>query len=239
MILFAVLKNWSAQIAAGQHLKAATPDFSFDLIFSPTKPVVLHGDRGFSAKGTKPGRASCYYSFTRLEGKGSISIKGETVAVRGTAWMDHEFSSLLLDPDTVGWDWFSLQLSDQTEIMIGLLRTENGALHPMSSGTFIDSDGQTRHLTNSDFKLTVLDTWKSRHSKAHYPAKCRIEVAPLSLDLVLTSNLPDQEMITLATTGVIYWEGSVAIKGSKGSQAIDGAGYVELTGYATAFDAPL
>jgi predicted secreted hydrolase len=234
------LKDWSAQIEAQRHsLKVTADDFSYDLTFEPVKPVVLHGERGYSPKGSIPGRATCYYSFTRLEGKGDITVKGETVAVTGTAWMDHEFSSFLLDPGTLGWDWFSLQLSDRTEIMIFLIRKEDGSLHPASSGTYSDFRGQTRHLTIRDFKVTVLDTWKSRQSKARYPSRWRVQILPLSLDLSVASNLPDQEMSTLYSTGEIYWEGSVSVNGSRVGRAIGGAGYVELTGYAAPFDSPL
>jgi predicted secreted hydrolase len=46
-------------------------------------------------------------------------------------------------------------------------------------------------------------------------------------------------MRTTGSTGVTYWEGSVAINGTKNKKSINGEGYVELTGYAGAFDAPL
>ena len=153
--------------------------------------------------------------------------------------MDHEFSTALLEPGLTGWDWFSVQLSDQTEIMIFLLRKDKGGLHPASSGTFIDPAGRVRHLASGDFKVTVLDTWKSRQSKARYPARWRMQIAPLSIDLTIRSNLPDQEMRTLGSTGMNYWEGSVSIAGSKNREPVTGVGYVELTGYAGKFDAPM
>ncbi len=96
------LNNWSAQIEADLHtLKVNTADFSFELNFKPAKPAVLHGDRGYSLKGATPERASCYYSFTRLEGQGRITIGGKTVAVSGSAWMDHEFSTAVLEPGII------------------------------------------------------------------------------------------------------------------------------------------
>jgi predicted secreted hydrolase len=234
------LKNWSARIEADSHfLKVDSADFSYELNFRPAKPPILHGESGYSLKGSTPERASCYYSFTRLEGQGSITIGGKTVSVRGSAWMDREFSTAPLEPDLTGWDWFSLQLSDQTEIMIFLLRKEGGGLHPASSGTFVDSAGKTRHLAASDFEVVVLDTWNSRQSKARYPSRWRIQIAPLSIDLTLKSNLPDQEMRTLGVGSANYWEGSVSIEGVKAGREIEGLGYVELTGYAGSFEAPL
>jgi predicted secreted hydrolase len=46
-------------------------------------------------------------------------------------------------------------------------------------------------------------------------------------------------MRTTGSTGVTYWEGSVSIDGTKNKHAVKGDGYVELTGYAGVFDAPL
>ncbi|UCD78955.1 MAG: carotenoid 1,2-hydratase [Desulfobacterales bacterium] len=234
------LKNWSTSVEADLHiLKVNAAEFSYDLKFKAAKPAIMHGDRGYSLKGSTPERASCYYSFTRLEGQGSITIGGDTVAVTGSAWMDHEYSTAPLEPGLIGWDWFSLQLSDQTEIMIFLLRKEDGGLHPASSGTFIGPTGRARHLASGDFGVAVLDTWKSRHTRASYPTHWRMQIAPLSIDLTLHANLPDQEMRTSGSTGVTYWEGSVSINGVKGDRKIEGLGYVELTGYAGSFDAPL
>jgi predicted secreted hydrolase len=234
------LKNWSARIDADVHvLKVDAADFSYALNFKPVKPAVLHGDRGYSLKGSTSERASCYYSFTRLEGQGRISIGGNTVAVSGSAWMDHEFSTALLEPGITGWDWFSLQLSDSTEIMVFLLRTETGELHPASSGTYIDAGGVTQSIAKAEINVGVLDTWRSKQSAARYPADWRLQIAPLSIDVKITSNLPDQEMRTTGSTGVTYWEGSVSIEGTKDKLPVKGEGYVELTGYAGAFDAPL
>jgi predicted secreted hydrolase len=153
--------------------------------------------------------------------------------------MDHEFSSAPLEPGIVGWDWFSLQLSDQTEIMVYLLRKQGGELNSASSGTFIDKSGKPRHLTKDDFRIDILDSWKSPRSKAVYPARWRLMIFPLSLELTITPTLSDQEMQTQASTGVTYWEGSVSVNGSAGKQPLKGVGYVELTGYAKSFSAPM
>jgi predicted secreted hydrolase len=234
------LKNWSTQIEADrQRLQVNAADFSYDLIFKPAKLLVLHGDRGYYLRGSTPDRASCYYSFTRLEGQGSITIGDNTVAVSGSAWMDHEVSTAVLEPGITGWDWFSLQLSDYTEIMVYLFRTGKGGLHAASSGTYIDADGVPHRITSEEIAVDVLDTWKSKQSKARYPSKWRMQIKPLALDIRITSNLPDQEMRTLRSTGVTYWEGSVSITGTKNKHPVKGEGYVELTGYAEAFDAPL
>jgi predicted secreted hydrolase len=234
------IKNWSAKIGGDRHLlKTVTDDFSYELTLKPVKPAVLHGEAGYSRKGSTPERASCYYSFPRLKTKGTLTFGARTIAVQGVSWMDHEFSTAPLEPGIIGWDWFSLQLSDQTEIMLFLLRNEEGRFSPASSGTYIDVLGKPRHLTKSDFRIDVLSSWKSPRTRAVYPVHWRLTVFPLAIQLTAKANLPDQEMLTQATTGVTYWEGCISINGSVGKHPVKGSGYVELTGYAQSFNAPM
>lgn len=235
------IDDWSIQITPDSHiLKVTTDDFSYEFHLVPEKLPVMHGDAGYSRnRGSRPDQASCYYSFTRLKTAGMLSVDGKAESVNGLSWMDHEYSSAALDPGLAGWDWFSLQLSDNTEVMLYVLREENGKIHPASSGSRVNASGEVLHLAQKDFSVNVLKTWKSRKSDAVYPAHWQIRIHPLALDLTVSPNLADQEMQTLQSTGVIYWEGSVSLTGMKQGKPLTGQGYVELTGYARSFDAPI
>ena len=234
------IHTWQAVITRDSHqLQADADDFALTLTLKPVKPPARHGDDGYSRKGQAPERASCYYSFTRLQAEGTLTVDGTQHTVQGLAWMDHEFSTAPLQPGITGWDWFSLQLSDRTEIMIFLLRHPDGRLNPASSGTYVLPTGQTRHLGHGDVRVEPLSYWTSPHSGARYPVKWKVSIAPMQLALTVTANLADQEMRTPRSTDVIYWEGSVRAQGTKGKKAVDGVGYVELTGYAKPFDAPM
>jgi predicted secreted hydrolase len=228
--------DWSAHLEAGMHrLHAATREFSIDLDCVPLKPPIRHGVEGYSRKGERPESASCYYSFTRLETRGTVTVGGTPVNVTGTAWMDHEFSTAPLEESLTGWDWFSIQLNDDTELMMFVLREDNGKRSPYSSGTFVDGDGRTRHLTQADFQVTILDHWKSAETGAMYPSRWGIRVPAVQAELDLSPSLPDQELITRKTTRLAYWEGSVSVKGTVSGKAVSGKGYVEMTGYAGPF----
>jgi predicted secreted hydrolase len=234
------IKNWSAKIETGNHiLKAVTDDFSYELTLQPLKPPTLHGTAGYSLKGSTAERASCYYSITRLSVDGTLTLDGKKIAVKGLSWMDHEFSTAPLEPGIVGWDWFGLQLSDQSEIMIFQLRNGQGGLHPASSGTFIDSSGKPRHLKRENFRVEVLDRWKSPKSGAYYPVRWQVTVFPLAAQLTVAASMANQEMQTPGSTAETYWEGSVTANGSVAGHPVKGQGYVELTGYTKAFGAPL
>ncbi|MGD9317020.1 MAG: lipocalin-like domain-containing protein, partial [Anaerolineae bacterium] len=144
---------------------------ALDLVLTDRKGPVLHGDRGYSPKGPMPGNASYYYSLTRMETSGTVQVADTVYPVNGLSWMDHEWSTSGLAADQVGWDWFSIQLDNGSELMVFQLRKEDGSIDPFSSGTFIAPDGSTRHLSRDEFEIDVEDTWRSPHSGATYPAR--------------------------------------------------------------------
>ena len=234
------LKKWSIEIGSSFHrIQAATPKFAIDLVLDPEKQPVLHGDGGYSLKGNSSERASCYYSFTRLQTTGTVNLNGQKISVSGLSWMDHEFSTASLQSDILGWDWFSLQLSDGSELMAFLLRQEDGRLNQASSGTLVFPDGSQQHLRIQDFSIAPVSTWPSPHSGAVYPERWSIRIPSKDIILTVNSNLADQEMRTEGSTGVTYWEGSVSVNGQSAGRAVRGQGYAELTGYAKKFEQEL
>jgi predicted secreted hydrolase len=153
--------------------------------------------------------------------------------------MDHEFTTGELAADLVGWDWFGVQLDDGSELMLYLLRRADGTPAPASSGSFIDRAGRVTPLARDAFTVATGGTWRSPASGAVYPSRWRVRVPGADLDLALEPRLPDQELVTGESTGVTYWEGAVAIRGTRGGAPLHGRGFVELTGYAAAFRARL
>ncbi len=145
--------------------------------------------------------------------------------------MDHEFGSNQLQPGQIGWDWFSLNLGDQAELMLYQIREGNGQIGPYSSGTMVSRGRILQSLSRRDFSIEVLRTWKSPHSQATYPAGWQIAIPRQQLILRLTPVLDDQELMTMKSTRVTYWEGLVDAEGTYRGQPIKGQGYVEMTGY--------
>lgn len=230
------VNNWRAVISSLVHrVHVHGADFSIDLEMVPEKPPVPHGDSGYSRKGDAATEASCYYSMTRLHAAGKISVGGREMVVSGNCWMDHEFSSASLNPEFAGWDWFSLQLSDGSEIMVYLMREKDGGFNCVSNGTYVDKTGKVLHLGFGDFRVRPLSTWTSPHSGATYPSRWLLEVLPLDLRLEITPKMADQEVRSPESTRITYWEGSVGAKGTRGHEIpLTAEGYVELTGYAGA-----
>jgi predicted secreted hydrolase len=146
--------------------------------------------------------------------------------VQGKTWFDREFSSRGLSKDQQGWDWFAIQLDDNREVMLYLIRKKDGTNDLYSSGTFIYANGEYRHLSKDDFKVTVLDHYKSQKSGARYPSLWEIIVPSEKLSLRIMPSLQDQEVLSQNTTGNYYWEGTCTVKGTAKGRA-----YVEMTGY--------
>lgn len=229
------LLNWSAKMQGNViRLNARHKDMELALALTPRKPIIFHGEKGLSRKGLAEGQASYYFSYTDLAVRGSIKtpVSQKPFDVRGTSWFDHEFGSNQLASNQVGWDWFSLHLSDGHDLMIYFMRRSDGSVEPTSSGTLVSPLGAARHLLLSDINLQVLDRWKSQRSGGEYPARWRIRIASASIDLVVSPLILTQELVTEGSTRITYWEGAVSGSGRSGHKEVTCEGYVEMTGYA-------
>ncbi|HEY4641421.1 MAG TPA: lipocalin-like domain-containing protein [Thermoanaerobaculia bacterium] len=201
---------------------------AIDLVLRTRKPPAIHGENGVSVKAAGiGGSASHYYSMTRLEASGAIDGR----KCNGLVWMDHEFGSSQLRENQRGWDWFSIQLDDETELMLYIIRLADGTPDITSSGSFIAKDGTVTHLRRDQLAVRATGSWRSAKSRAKYPMGWEVDVP--DHHLVLTPLLNDQELLTKGSAGVTYWEGAVSVSGTA-----KGEGYVEMTGYQTAFRAP-
>jgi len=230
------LDDWSVDAGAETlHLEAAQEGIAVDLHLEPLQPPVAHGRNGYSQKGPDPGNASHYYSMPRLATAGSVRIAGASYEIDGESWMDHEFGTSALAADQVGWDWFSLQLDDDSELMLFHIRDASGAIDPHSSATVIRADGSTRTLGRGDFTLQATDTWDSAKSGARYPSAWHLTIPDEKIDLAIEPMVADQELVL----AYVYWEGCVALRGSSAGRRVRGHGYAELTGYAVSMQRQL
>ena len=207
-------------------------NFSFDLSLRSEKPPAIHGQNGVSQKAEGVGRASHYISFTRLITDGAITMDGRRYAVEGLSWMDHEFFTHQLEPNQSGWDWFSLQFDDGSEMMLFRLRRKDGAMDRYSAGTYVDPRGRTTHLSVNDFTLAPGKIWTSPLTTGRYPIEWSIRVPSLGLELALNTRLPQQELTGKTRAAPTYWEGAIECSGAKNGRPVKAVGYLEMTGYA-------
>ncbi len=229
------LGDWTLQgDGANDQISASMSGYSIALSLTSTKPPALHsGDGHFE---WAPATGSYYYSRTDMKVSGSITVGATRQNVSGKAWMDHQWGNFLLFGGG-GWDWYSIQLSNNEQIMLWHSRdSQNNVI--FGSGTYVNDDGQTEQFSLGDFEITPTGTWTSPQSGAIYPSGWTITIPSKHLKLTIDPLIRDQELDTRASTGVIYWEGDVSISGTEDGSSISGRGYIELTGYATNLSSP-
>ncbi|MBC7899132.1 MAG: carotenoid 1,2-hydratase [Saprospiraceae bacterium] len=230
--------DWSARESNNLHILRATADsdITFEATLNPKKKVVLNGKEGVSFK--DEGEASRYFSYTRMEVEGDLTKNGATEHFTGSAWMDREFGTWTPTDNQKGWDWFSIQLDNNSELMCYQLRNGAGAISPYSSGSFVNENSEVLTLTNDEFQIEPSGFWKSPHSGATYPSGWSIKIPTLEIDLQITPVLEDQELDTRGTTMIVYWEGACTVQGKVSGKNVRGQAYVELVGYDRSHDQP-
>lgn len=223
------LNGWTMLGENGDFLLgAAMPGYAIDLALKTTKPPALHDGDGYIEYGD--GTASYYYSWTRLAVDGTLDLGDGPQPVTGEAWMDHQWGDFKTFQDG-GWDWFALQLADGTDVMLYLIRNLDGEVL-LVDGSIVAPDGALTVLGEGDFLVEATGEWTSPETGTVYPSGWEILIPEKDLALTVTPTMPDQELDTRPTTGVIYWEGEAEVEGRRGNEPVSGLGYVELTGYA-------
>lgn len=208
-------------------IKVAASSFKLRLHLNNTRPMVLQGDRGFSRKSPAPGNASYYYSYPRMRADGEIELNGTVYQVGGLSWFDHEWSTSSLQSDQSGWDWFALQLSNHTDLMVFRLRNRNNPDEDYYYASVISPDGMVESLQKGDMQLRPLADWKSDASGVVYPLTWQLDIPGKSLSLRIRPSMVNQEM----NRSFRYWEGAIRADGKLAGGNINGTGYMELTGY--------
>jgi predicted secreted hydrolase len=221
------LKDWFfRRMDNGQyHAELKARDFALSLNLTPTQPLMLQGDKGFSRKGPKPGQASYYYSEPHLQVSGTVSREGRPVRITGTAWLDHEWSTSVLDPQASGWDWVGINLNDGGALMAFQIRSKTGE-KIWAHAALRDTLGRVKQFSPDQVQFRSQRTWRSPRTNTVYPVESSLQTGDIIWQLIPLQD--DQELDSRQSTGAVYWEGAVTVN-REGKSA--GRGYLELTGY--------
>ena len=234
------IKDWSlvrgnsgrqGESANAYTANLAGEGFKIALKFVPTQPVLLQGDDGLSRKGPEEKQASFYYSEPQLATSGAITLAGVDFPIKGTAWLDHEWSQELLHPQAVGWDWIGMNLFDGSSVMAFQVRDKDGKAI-WDGGAFRTAKNQRFRFLKGEVVFSRQKSWKSPTSQATYPVEWIVRT-PADFYTV-KAVIPNQELDSRASTGAIYWEGLSDLFDSNGNHV--GRGYLEMTGYARALN---
>jgi len=233
-----VLRDWRLErqdAAAGSRYQARvrsdSAGFAFDFVLNTTQGVLLQGDAGYSLKGpqhTAP-TFSRYYTQPQLAVSGTLTQKGSALPVRGTAWLDHEWSDSLLPPGAVGWDWVGMNLADGSALTAFRLRAADGRT-VYAGGSLRSASGTFRNFAADEVTFTPHRVWTSPATQARYPVEWTLQT-PAGRHRIVAL-LDAQELDSRNSTGTIYWEGLSELRDEQGQRIA--RGYLEMTGYSGA-----
>jgi predicted secreted hydrolase len=227
------LRDWTLKRNQDGSYSSRIParDFSLDLRFTPTQPLLLQGQQGLSRKGPDVKQASYYYSQPQLRASGSVTHAGKALQItQGTAWLDHEWSEEILHPEAVGWDWIGMNLFDGSSLTAFQLRRADGSAL-WAGGSFRSSSAATIFSTNDvQFKASKASeaVWQSPSSGARYPVQWQVNTSRGNFNVRALMNA--QELDSRSSTGTVYWEGLADLLDAQSK--LVGRGYLEMTGYA-------
>jgi predicted secreted hydrolase len=194
--------------------------FSFDLV--QEKDPLMVGGNGL-IEWTEG--STYYYSLTRLQVGGQIEIEGKAIDVEGIGWMDHQWME---DMAEKGWQWFSIQLDDDTDIICwNIVNTDNSV--QSRDLTMMFADGSIYHTT--DLELAATDSWVSPDTKETYGMTWKLREPGHDIDLEIKARFPQQEIILLKEVPQYtwqIWEGGTTVSGQIDGSAVSGIGYAEL-----------
>lgn len=203
-------------------------EFTLRFTARPTQPLLLQGSAGFSRKGPKPEQASLYYSQPQLAVDAELALGGAASALRGRAWLDHEWSTTLLDPAAAGWDWIGMNLDDGGALTAFQIRRKGDGSPLYAYASLRPNAGAPVQVFPPDaVRFEALSRWESPRTRARYAIAQRITVGARAFET--RPLLDDQELDSRATTGAVYWEGASTLR-EHGRDI--GRGYLEMTGYA-------
>ena len=202
--------------------------FAYRLTLDTTQPLLLQGDAGTSRKGPELAQASHYYSQPQLAVSGELKHGGgKASAVRGRAWLDHEWSDSLLPAGAVGWDWIGINLADGSALTAFRLRRADGSA-VWAGGSQRPQGGSVRAFNADEVRFEPLAFWTSAATRARYPVRWRVSTPAGAFEV--RALLDAQELDSRASTGTVYWEGLAELLDGRGARL--GLGYLEMTGYA-------
>ena len=225
-----VLRDWSLTRTPDGALRAQVraADFTFDLRFAESQPLLLQGQQGYSRKGPDAAQFSYYYSRPQLQVQGEIRLKGQrhVLDAGSRAWLDQEWSDALLHPDAVGWDWIGINLLNGSALTAFRLRRKDGSA--LWDGGSFRQGARAVSFQPGEVVFAPERLWRSPRTQASYPVQWQISTP--AGNYTVCAVFDAQELDSRSSTGAVYWEGLCELLDSGGR--LVGRGYLEMTGYA-------
>ena len=210
----------SMSVQASCKDEATGTTIAFDLQLDQQGPplYVFGSGRENTTEPPAPPAYNYYYSLTRLQASGTLSIDAETFAVEGTTWMDHEYGAF---PGGTDWCLQDMQLDNGVHLSNFAANTTPVLDREMASKATLLIDGVSTFV---DTRTTPrAPTWLSPAGKLYFLI-WDVEITdPVVASLRVTSLVAAQDF----PDGPGVYEGVARVVGSWDGQPVAGTAWNE------------
>jgi len=203
----------------------------FDLqLASRKQPMLINGDGNIDMP---EGKDSRYYSLTRMDAGGTVTVGGRRLAVTGLVWLDHQWGPFYVSGFKERWDWFSVQLDDGTDYNLFAFRAADGT--PLARHVNkLDARGAYRG--GGRLELGRDTWWQSPRTGLRYTTRWTLDLPDAGERIAVETVLPEQEVARYFAFPIDplpqYWEGRMrATKTRADASRSGGVAYCETFGF--------
>ena len=171
-----------------------------------------------------------YYSHPQVDIVGKMHLPGFPALgrdVQGYGWIDHQWANYpLMD---VTWEWLSIQLADQRQIMVAEAWIDGQQVPPTEGLNYYDESCTLDVLYN--YTITPLRHWYDAEHNRVFTTQWRLEQPSRQIDLVVTADFEHQVVDTSECPffDTNFWEGACIVSGTIAGQPVQGTAFAELT----------
>lgn len=203
--------------------------YALNVTLSANKLPLINGGLGVIPMGY--GGDSYYYSQTNLTINGTFMHEGIIEPIQGIGWIDRQWGNWSRTGYD-GWEWFALQLDDNTQIMLYLFFNPKTGEMITPTLDIMFNDGSYVDLNKTEFDIEYLGyweasdvpwNWRNLFVKRYYSSGWIITIPKYNINLSVTPIIKNQRV---SATG---WEGSCYVNGTHNDIIISSISTVELT----------
>ncbi len=190
------------------------PNLALDLTLCANKPPMAVGGTGTIAMGE--GGISKYYSLTNMSVRGTGRLKDQSAEFRGRGWIDRQWGDWN-DDNFDRWDWFSINLMNQTEILLFRFWKDDRIVHKFCD--VHQPNGVTAH--HVDFTVNTTASWTSPKTHVKWDTGWVINLPDFAARFTVNADFENHEVEK------VLWEGGVKVAGRWQGTDIRGRGFYE------------
>ena len=201
-------------VNAGRH--------DLELQLQPTAEPVFPGEEGLVE--VPAGSRHLWVQLETMQVQGRWKDGHRLRWIEGSGFYKHQWGRIY-HPDLDGFEWFSMDLSDEHSLVLAWLLDDQMRGVPGSLAWITNRRGGLVQLPVEQIRITPQRLWRSRRSGARWPVAWKVEGSGLDLEIVA-----QQDHLELWAFPAPVYAGPARASGSFLGQPVDVEAYVEQVG---------